>query len=143
LAAVTATSVTGAVANRIVINQVRSPGTQLLKVPGLGVLKATCPPGHSDAAVAWTNTSGFPVDVWTDYDFDGHTRPFVAPASASNVFVAYWDPGNEYQIGTHLDLGQGNSPGPRKTASVEIHAYRSGLNAPCGFQATAATWHTP
>jgi hypothetical protein len=139
----TVTGVTGTVAKRIVINQVITPGTLLLKLPGLGVLKAACPPGGSDASVRWTNTSGAPVDVWTDYNADGHTRPFIAPASASNVFVAYWHPGNEFQIGTHLDLGQGNSPGPRKTASIEIHAYRSGQDAPCGFQATATTWHTP
>jgi len=143
LAAATTIGVTGTVANRIVINQVSSPRKVLLKLPGLGVLKADCPSGDSDTSVTWTNTSGAPVDVWTDYNTDGQTRPFIAPASASNVFVAYWIPANNFQIGTHLDLGQGNSPGPRKTASVEIHLYRSGHDAPCGIQATATTWHTP
>lgn len=134
---------TQVVARRIVINGVASPGVKLLTIPGLGVLNAACTAGNSDASVLWTNTTGAPVDVWTDYNPDGQTRPFVAPSNAANLYVAYWDPGNVYQIGTQLDLGQGNSPGPRKTATISIHAYRSGLNAPCGFQATATTWHTP
>jgi hypothetical protein len=139
----TAQAATQVLARRIVINGVPDPGVKLLAIPGLGVLKAACRTNEGDAAVRWTNTSGGPVDFWSDNGSDGHTRPVVKPANAADVLVGYWVIDLDYQIGTQLDLGQGNSPGPRRTASISIRVYRSGSGAPCGFQATAMTWHTP
>ena len=84
------------------------------------------------------NTTGGPLVLRNDYQ-DGKVRGKIVEAG-SGIRVAEWEPETHIQMGTYLELWQGNSPGSRKTASVTISIYRGGNNAPCGCPATATTW---
>ena len=73
-------------ANRIVT--LSGHTSVLLTIPGLGELVATCSTGQ--ALIYWDNTSGGPVDAWSDYDigvFEGVVYPQDGTYSSSLTTV--------------------------------------------------------
>jgi len=126
-------------ANRLVLNN-GDTGVVLLELPGLGQLKGFCWPDVYYATITWKNTSSASIDAWTNTDTDARLRAAIYPAGSESD-VAYW--GVSSQSGDTLALGQGNSPGARRTATVSLAAFRSAAGAPCGLQATATLWSRP
>lgn len=106
------------------------------------MLRANCQAGLDYTWVQRVNTTVAAVDVWTNAGADGLTRAGVWSAT-STVTAAYWGVADNRQRGDTLVLGQGNSPGARKTSTVTLSVYRSAIGAPCGVQAMATSWSTP
>ena len=129
------------VARRIVVNPSNTP-VLVLTIPGLGQLFGKCGVGSSFASMVWRNTTGASVDLWDQDGYAGNAKGSIVPANSADVFVASFRSQDDIQDGTHLELGQGNSPGARKTASISMGIYRISPFTPCGFQATAVTWRT-
>lgn len=127
--------------NRIVIAP-SNARVDLLVIQGLGTLRAQCPPGSESAFMYYQNTTDGPVDYWNNYGAGAAADAMKAKIvpSLSNENVAGFRDG--VQFGGQMELGKGNNPGPRKTATILVGIYRSGPNAWCGFQATATTWKT-
>ena len=133
------TGTTNVVGKRIVVaSGTGANGVLLLTIPGLGELRGFCGAGHVDTQINWENTTTGPVDAWLDYFVEGPGGRIVPAGGALPVALFRSDRGE--QSGTFVNLGQGNSPGPRRAATVQVNAYRSGPNAPCGLQAIATTW---
>jgi len=146
-------------ANRMVLGN-GDRDVVLLTLPGLGVLTGDCPTDNGTARIYWANTTGALVDMWENVGWDqygnregdglaqrgsflyGRTQGTLG---SSEVAVWFRDAfnGEGGQFGDTLILGQGNDPGPRRTATVSLAAFRTGLSAPCGLQATATLWSTP
>lgn len=124
-------------ANRIVMGN-GDPNATLLTLPGLGVLTAYCQNGSAYAGMFYDNSTADSIDVW--YYEGASMIAYIAPPTSVRS-VASWN--GATQDGTTLNLGQGNSPGARRTASVTVSAYRSAAGAPCALQATATLWTTP
>jgi hypothetical protein len=152
------------VANRLVLGNGDS-NVALLTLPGLGVLRANCYANDTTASIYYANTTGSSVDMWEnsaetasnaagDEHSVGNGVANAASVSYAAIYpnqysstVAWWDKaafsGDGGQFGDTLVLGQGNSPGARKTATVTLSVYRSASGAPCGVQAMATLWSTP
>ena len=139
---VDAAQTTSVVGKRIVVagGSTGPNGVLLLTVPGLGELRGYCGAGHEHSQISWKNTTSGPIDAWMDYFIEGPTGEIVPAGSIVPVALFRSDLGEQY--GTFVNLGQGNSPGPRRAATVQVNTYRNGPNAPCGFQAIATTWKT-
>jgi hypothetical protein len=129
-------------ANRLVLSN-GDTDVPLLILPGLGQLNGWCD-GPLGASIYWKNTTSANVDVWTNAAVpgDGRLRAAIKPPG-QEPRVALWDTVNGSQFGDTLVLGQGNSPGARRTATVNLAAFRTADDAPCGLQATATLWSTP
>ena len=113
--------------NRLVFAS-SDPSRTLLELPGLGKLTAHC---DGYASIRYSNTSGFPVDAWWDYDgspVEGVIPPNPDPNAANEIVRS----GNE--TGTTIALGRGDF-GPRRIATVEVSVLKEHDNWPCGFQA--------
>lgn len=129
-------------ANRVVLDN-GELFVNLLTLPGLGVLKGQCSSGDPATYITWENTTPGVIDLWRNNFPDGQMRAQLAPATL-NIGVADWAQiGDAHQNGDTLVLGNGNDPGPRRTATVTLAAYRSAAGAPCGLQATATIWSAP
>jgi len=130
-------SSTKIVANRVVV----PPGagyTNVLTIPGLGVVRGTC---GSVVSMVWFNSTSGPVDAWNSMSMESpETRDGLIVSSGLGLQVAALVEND--MRGGEFELGKGTNPGARKTATVTVNAYRS-PNDWCGFQATAVTWtHT-
>jgi hypothetical protein len=114
----------------------------LLDIPGLGRLEADC--SQTAAILVWINTTGGPVDVWTDFVSPGRSRGTVAGAGG-NYAVVESSPSNPggASMSSTLSLGTGADPGPRKVATIHVSAFQEVNNNPCGFQAQGTLWTSP
>jgi hypothetical protein len=130
-------SSTKIVANRIVIPPTATEGTfsAVLAIPGLGVIRGHCGPTTS---MSWFNNTAGPIDIWNSKYAQPYTRFGMVIPPNTGQGIALLDE-NEMH-GGQIELGKGTNPGPRRTASVTVDAYKSETNGWCGFQATAVTW---
>jgi hypothetical protein len=126
--------------NRTVFTPIQTK--TLLVIPGLGQLEAAC--GDGFAQIIWSNTTGGPVDGWTDFNSPGRSVGKVYPNHAA-IAVVDSVPSNpdQFSMSSTVSLGTGADPGPRRVATIHVSAFQEVDGNPCGFQAQATVWTSP
>lgn len=109
----------------------------LFTIPGLGEIHGDC--HQIGSGLLWLNTSGAPVDSWSeresgDSDFAQTTPHGYLRNFASNQHFS----GQEHY--TELSVGRGASGSPRRVATVHGFAQQSGADQPCTVQASGIYW---
>lgn len=135
--------------NRLVLgpSSPSTPAVPLLQIPGLGRLDLYCL-SQGGALVEFVNTTTANVDLWhmmltEDGPADAMDRWQVGlKAPGSRTVVAYSNYDGIDPHGTEISVGQGNSPGPRKVATLNVFAFQEQNGFPCGFQAQGTLWTT-
>ena len=103
----------------------------LLRLPGLGRLRAFCDAGN--AIVRYQNTSPTAVDRWTDYSTPaGLTTDRTMPNEAPTP-VAWFETANGMFDGGRLVLGKGTGD-QRRTATLAVSPIKEASDKPCLVQ---------
>ena len=116
--------------NRMVSVPGQPPRT-LLEIPGLGTLEGRCV--ENGAWIDLENTTNSTIDEWVESN--GASSAVLMPPSLQEPILF-----SDLAPVATLGLGLGNDPGPRRIATVQLFAFQSANNQPCGFQAQGTLW---